>query len=83
MQPAESATRFRRLILKEPTGSILSIAAIEASRKRTAGHLLCGRPPRSDGPYWLLLRLGGLSGCFSFVQDRAPGSILRAALAIA
>ena len=83
MQPAESATRFRRLILKEPTGSILSIAAIEDSRKRASGHLLGGRPPRSDRPHWPLLTLGGLSGFFGFVQDRALGSIVRAVLAIA
>jgi hypothetical protein len=71
------------LILKDPTGSNLSIAAIEDSRKRTSGYLLCGRPPRSGRPYWLLLRLGGFSGFFGFAWDRALDIILRAALWIA
>jgi hypothetical protein len=79
------ATRpvFGRLILEDPTGSNLSIAAIEDSRKRTSGYLLCRCPPRGARPCWSFLRLGGLSGFFGFVWDRAPDSILRAALAIA
>jgi hypothetical protein len=53
------------------------------SRKRTSGYLLCGLPPGSGRPYWLLLRLGGLSGFFSFAWDRVLDSIVRAALWIA